>query len=274
MLSPLKHELRLEVTESFKGPYHQLVMMKHSSIFVNDAEDIAKLFLSMPSKGGMYDVFRYNKAIPDMLASDGQAWETISSNLRPSLVNVTVTASDIEPVLAQLDSKLKDLSESGQSANLVEFMTLLGLDIVCYIIFKYELNALSGSEEGKQLYRCLKTLTEFQSSQGIYADPKIRKIPQSEIKEVTTDWRVFLTKLVQIIKTEAEAYKSKHGELDHLHNFGHALIKYGEEDAAFTELEMLCEVHQVLRHGHECLAGTLIWSFYALFKNPKVCRIY
>lgn len=37
MLHPLKHELRLEACEaaSEKTPLHQLVLMKHSSVFIN-----------------------------------------------------------------------------------------------------------------------------------------------------------------------------------------------------------------------------------------------
>ena len=45
----------------------QLVMMKHSSVFINDAAEAGRLIKEMPSKGPIYGAFRYAVDVPDML---------------------------------------------------------------------------------------------------------------------------------------------------------------------------------------------------------------
>ena len=45
----------------------QLVMMKHSSVFINDAAEAGRLIKEMPSKGSIYGAFRYDVTVPDML---------------------------------------------------------------------------------------------------------------------------------------------------------------------------------------------------------------
>lgn len=101
MLHPLKHEFRLEVCESTKAAFHQviqfhvkltlcfhryglviylfislstlilpqLLMMKHSSVFINDSAEAGRLIQEMPSKGPIYSAFRYDTNVPDMLGT-------------------------------------------------------------------------------------------------------------------------------------------------------------------------------------------------------------
>ena len=265
MLSPLKHELRLAVTESANGPYHQLVMMKHASIFINDSTEASRVLNTVPSKGAIYDLFRYNKDIPDTIASDGEAYNLRSPHLTDPLRNLTIDSESLSPILQQFGDALHKHTLSGESIDLMKLLTLLSLDIISLHIFNYPLNAISGSEEGEQLYTCLITLIEYQSSQGIYANTKARKIPPEELKLVANHWRIFISKI----------YNNFHEKWvsDTTHNsdtFGSALINLMKNNDKFGESEAIAEIHQVLRHGSENICATLAWSFYALFKNPNV----
>lgn len=270
MLSPLKHILRLEVAEQARAAFHQLVMMKHSSVFINAADLTKKLFEKLPSKGPIYEVFRYNKNVPDMLASDGDAWKLRSSHLREALTNVKLSTSDMESIFTQLDSHLKESSESGKPLAIDQLLMKLCLDIVSAAVFGYKLEALNGSADGEKVVQCLNTLSEHQSGQGIYGNPKAKKYSADDLKLVSSDWRMFLTKLLRSCQSESKEYKSKHGELDVKNKFSHALVHLSEVDSSYGEPELLSEIHQVVRHGHECLLGTLWWGFYVLFKKPAV----
>lgn len=46
-------------------------MMKHSSVFINDAAEAGRLIKEMPSKGPIYAAFRYDAAVPDLLGNSG-----------------------------------------------------------------------------------------------------------------------------------------------------------------------------------------------------------
>lgn len=270
MLSPLKHILRWEVAERARAAFHQLVMMKHASIFINSAELAKKLFEKLPTKGPIYEIFRYNKMIPDLFSSDGEPWELRSKHLREALTNVKLVPADLETILAQLDTCLKEYSETGKSLAIDQLLMKLCLDIVSMAVFGYKLNALSDSVDGQKIVQCLNTLTEHTSGQGIYANPKARKYSQEDLKLVGSDWRMYLTKMLRSCQAECKEYKSKHGELDVKNKFSHALIHLSEIDASYGEPELLAEIHQVIRHGHEYIQGTLWWGFYVLFKKPEV----
>jgi hypothetical protein len=41
--------------------------MKHSSVFINDADEAGRLIKEMPSKGSIYAAFRYDANVPDLL---------------------------------------------------------------------------------------------------------------------------------------------------------------------------------------------------------------
>ena len=262
MLSPLKHELRLAVTESATGPYHQLVMMKHASIFINDSTEAARVLNTLPSKGAIYDLFRYNKDIPDTIASDGEAYNLRSPHLTEPLRNLNIDSQSLSPILQQFGYVLHKHTLSGESIDLMKLLTLLSLDIISLHIFNYPLNAVSGSEEGEQLYTCLITLIEYQSSQGIYANTKARKIPPEELKLVANHWRMFITKIYTNFQKNSTGHNSD--------TFGSALMNLVKNNDKFGESEAIAEIHQVLRHGSENICATLAWSFYALYKNPTV----
>ena len=64
------------------------------------------------------------------------------------------------------------------------------------------------------------------------------------------------------------------GRLDVENKFGHALVQLSLDNPAFTENVMMCEVHQLLKHGHECIAGMLQWITLVLHKVKQVLYIY
>ena len=64
----------------------QLVMMKHSSVFINDAAEAGRLIKEMPSKGSIYGAFRYAVTVPDMLGE---------SSLRQQLSHKLISAGDL-----------------------------------------------------------------------------------------------------------------------------------------------------------------------------------
>lgn len=279
MMSPLKHILRLEVSETVNTPYHQLVMFQHSSVFINDAEEAGHLFNTIKTKGIIYDIFRYMKNTPDMIASDNEQWTMRANALRSSLLKVRFNdnLTENKDILSNLLAKLNSFAESGEPMDVLEIMTYTSMDIISQNIFNYSLNALKNSNEGVGLNKCLTVLSEHMAGQGIYANPKVKKYTTQEITAVTTDWRNFITKLSKHAKTKSEEYKTQHGkELDVTNNFNHALIDLSEKNASkitktpFSENELFAEIHQVFRHSHECIAGTLTWAMYALFRYPKI----
>ncbi len=256
------------------GPYHQLVLMKHASIFINDAEETGRIFNLLPTKGPIYDIFRYNKAVPDILASDGEDWKVRSSVLTDALQVASLSQAELDLIFVNLNIKLNQYAESNESVSLFELLTYLSLDLVCQAFFKYPLEALKGSADGIKLFQCLETLTEYQSGQGIYANPKARKISEAELKQTSSDWRSVFNKLLTFMKSDAEAYQIKHGELNVKDTLGHAFIHLMEKNKEkYGEIEFFSDVHQIIRHGHECLAGTLCWAFYAQYKNKKVYKL-
>lgn len=86
MLHPLKHEMRWEVCEAARASVHQLVMMNHASIFVNDAEEAGRIIDKLPAKGAIYNAFRYDAAVPDVFACDDPDYTVRFKALSPSLL--------------------------------------------------------------------------------------------------------------------------------------------------------------------------------------------
>ena len=243
--------------------------MKHSSVFINDAQEAGKLLQEIPSKGAIYNAFRYDANIPDLLASDGPAWEVRNKALSPALSNIHI--ANEEAIASALLTALTSYSESNEPVDLVGLCTSLALDVVCEAAFGYTLGAVAGSEDGKKMYQSLCTLADAQSNVGLYANPNARKVPAEEVSTAKSFWKSFLNKLLAIIRTDSEQYRARHGELDVERNFGHALIQLSVTEESYGDAQLLSEIHQVLRHGYETIAGTLVWIFFALYRNPKVC---
>jgi cytochrome P450 len=268
MLHPLKHELRLEVCEAARSAFHQLVMMKHSSVFINDAAEAGRLMEEMPSKGQIYSPFRYDANIPDMLASDGEAWNVRRKALGPALTNIGFSNDD--SITSSLLVFLGKASESSAPISVSELATYVAFDCVCEAAFGYQLGAVNGSNEGKLLHESLVTLVDVQASKGIYANTSVRKVTPDELNAAQATWKNFLVKMLSIIRSDSEQYRLKNGALDGDRNFGHALIQLSFSEEAYGDAQLTSEIHQVLRHGYETISGTLQWMFYALAKNPKI----
>jgi len=293
MASSVKHLGRLNISESANAPVHQLVIVKHASVFVNDAEEVVRVLNEVPCKGALYNGFRFDGRLPDILASDGADHNVRSKAL--GLALTSIRAADEERITRDLLKVLNDRAEDGKPLDIAALFTLLAFDCVSAALFNYELGAVAGSEEGKNLRLALETLAIKQTSQGLQglmaADPNVRKISAEEEQEAKDRWGSYVKKMNDVVTTEALAYKNSHnGELDVESNFGHALLALSENhDAApekfkgylapdadpenavkFKKAIMNNEIHQMFRHGHEAIAGMLSWIFVALHRNPSV----
>ena len=70
MLSPLKHERRLAVCDAARSEVHQLVVVKHASIFVNTGKEATRIFNELMTKGQIYHAYRFFQKQADFFASD------------------------------------------------------------------------------------------------------------------------------------------------------------------------------------------------------------
>lgn len=242
--------------------------MKQSSIFVNDAREVAKVIKEFPSKGRIYGPFRYDINIPDILACDGDAFFLRKSALKDAFANMEVDSK----VTADLLSTLLSHSESGSSIDMKRLLTLYAFDCVCQAAFEYDLGGVAGSEEGERLYQALETLTAAQQSQALYNLPgvEIKVVSKEQVERAKADWRTFLNKLVGWVKQQAEIYRQEHHTLIPSQRLTHALYQLSQDHEGYNDAELQAEIHQVLRHGHETIAGSLMWFVYALYRNKKV----
>jgi cytochrome P450 len=265
MLSPLKHELRLEVCEAARAMFHQLVFMSQVSVFINDAEEVVRVLKSIPRKGDIYKVFRLNPDIPDILASDGIDSEVRRSNLGPSLGNKSFPAETI------IDNFMKVIvrhHESKEKLDIAKTFAYLAFDAMSVFLFEYDLGALRGSDEGTGLYWSICTLMEAQAKVGIYADPNARTVAPEELHDAKHKWKNYIQKMKTKCIEDADTYMASHNGDLNLDKFSHGLKKMSM-DEAYTDAHVASDIHQVFRHGYECIAGTLSWIFYALARNAN-----
>ena len=75
MLSPLKHERRLAVCDAARSEVHQLVVVKHASIFVNTGAEATRIFNELKTKGPIYHAYRFFSQQADFFASDHEDWQ-------------------------------------------------------------------------------------------------------------------------------------------------------------------------------------------------------
>lgn len=265
MLSSIKHELRLEVCESTDAPFHQLLVMKHVSVFINDAVEAAGALKKFTTKGDIYRVFRLNPDVPDIISSDGDDF-----NLRKRALGSCLEALHTDKVYVDdLMSTLDALVESGATLNAAEVFTLLAFDVVSHALFDYRLGAVRGSKQGAALYSSISVLLEQQAKSGIYADPNARVIPEHELKAAQVCWKTFIDDMTTKIISEAEAQIESGKSLDE-RKLGHCLKKLAQGKGGYGGPQTTADVHQLFRHGYETIAGTLCWMYYALAFHPKV----
>lgn len=240
--------------------------MQNTSIFINDANEVGKVLREFPSKGRIYGPFRFDANIPDMLACDGDAFKLRKEALQCAFSKLAVTNKVVENLLQVLLSS----AESSETLNVKRLFTLYGFDVICEAAFDYDLRAVAGSTEGSDLYRSLETLTNTQLTSGIYPLPHIKPVTEAEKQEAQGIWRGFLKKLVEHLKSTGESYHRENNDLQDKTKLSHALYKLSLDNESYNDPELQAEVHQILRHGHESIAGTLMWITYALAKNKAV----
>ena len=272
MLSPLKHERRLAVCDAANSEVHQLVVVKHASIFVNTGTEATRIFNEIMTKGPIYHAYRFFMKIPDMFASDEEAWKKRFDVMGEALNNISMPNED--DITADLMGVLNEASESGEALDVSKTCTLMGFDMISTAVFGYVLGGVAGSKEGEELYKSLETLSEKQAGEGLYANPNARKISPEEEADAKNTWKVFIKKCLDVLMTEADNNsRSKQGV------FGRALRAFAESAAPSEgnkneniENIMLAEVHQIMRHGHEAIGGMLIWLLVCLHQWPDARR--
>lgn len=271
MLSPLKHERRLAVCDAAHSEVHQLVVVKHASIFVNTGKEATRIFNELTTKGPIYHAYRFFQKQADFFASDQEEWKIRFEHMGEALNSIQLqNESEITKDLMEV---LFKSSESGKPLDISKTFTLMGFDLVAKAVFGYELGGASGSAEGEKIFQALESLAEKQSGEGMYANPKARKISPEEEAEAKATWKSFINKCLSVLMTEVDSNRSgKHV------TFGKALKAFAEaaakkeggDQAQNAQNIMLCEVHQILRHGHESIGGMLVWLMVALHQWPLV----
>jgi len=263
MIHSYKHEFRLHVMNTIGHQVHQLLVSTQSSVFVNDPAEVGRVIREIPTKGRIYSVFRYDQSIPDIMACDFESYTMRKSILGPSLESMKIPSNS--RVMDDLMGVLQRYVANGKVCDVRELFTQFALDLVCEAAFGYKLEALHGSVDGSKFISSLRTMEAKRAGTGMFADPKARPVSPAELAAAQEDWRHLLRTLLTHIKATASA------SADPSSSVGAALLKLAadnQEDVG--DAHLLCEIHQIVRHGHETIAGALCWLTYAIYRNRKV----
>lgn len=282
MMHPLKHEFRLEICNAARSPIHQLVVVKTSSVFVNDAEEAVNVLNTLERKGPMYIAWRLNAQVPDILTADDKDWETRNKGFGSAISALSLKSTQLKAIQHALATGLKKASEDGSAYDLSANMSYVAMDSLCLSAFGYSLEATGGRDEGRALYRALQSLATKQAKAGLFGNHELRDISPEEEKAAKDTWNAFLDKLLGVVKANAQNDPKDHP-------FCAALVNWANNDLEFPvdlanngktleeadkdgirDLFMQGEIHQLLRHGHEALGGVLTWVFVALHRHPKI----
>eukprot|EP01031_Cornospumella_fuschlensis_P022538 gene22538-27507_t len=268
MLHPLKHELRLEVCDSSRAPVHQLVLMKHASVFINDSNEVARVIGDLTTKGAIYNVFRYDPAIPDLLTSDGDAYTRTNELFEKAYEQLNSTPLEV------IESLVKDTllpmieKDDKKQVKTDRTYTIFCMHVVCVLVFGYTIPRLE--ETGDQLCGCIQTLSDYVASQGIYTIPNARKVSPEDLEAAKKTWRDFLTTLLQhVLASTSDGNNAKTGFAEAIRD----LMQQQQQDAEGgnnKEARAIAEIHQIFRHGFEMLGSSLVWLTFMLAKYPKV----
>ena len=271
MLSPLKHERRLAVCDAARSEVHQLVVVKHASIFVNSGKEATRILNEIVTKGPIYQAYRFFMKQPDLFSSDHEAWKARFDVMGDALNDITL--SNEGEITKDLTLALHRASESGEPVRVRKLCSLLAFDVVAGAVFGYKLGAVSGSEEGEKLFQSLESLAEKQSGEGLYANPQARKITPEEEADAKATWKKFVAKCTSVLMTETETNSGSKAAA-----FGRALKAFATADAAslpedereeHVQQAMFAESHQIIRHGQEAIGGMLVWLLVCLHQWPE-----
>ena len=178
-------------------------------------------------------------------ASDESLFAIFFLFLSASLLHLMKLCSNADTITSSLLICLEKAAESAAPVDLAALTTYIAFDAVCEAAFGYQLNAVSGSEEGKKLHSCLRSLVDAQAGKGIYANLQERKVSAEELTDAQATWRAFLAKLLAVVRSDSEQYRAKNGALDTERNFGHALIQLSVTDETYGDAQLTSEIHQV-----------------------------
>lgn len=294
MLHPCKHLLRAQICDSIDSAYYQLLLTKAFMVFVNDAVEAGKIMTDLVTKGGVYRSFRWNPKVADTMSAEGPAWEARIKTLKEAYAGLKCKEGSMTTALL---ASLRTAAESGKSINIASLFSLYALDVMSEAAFGYELGAVAGSAEGKELLLYLDTnaaylkhtsASRFQMMKISFplwaALPAVSAEAEAKTKEA---WGRYLAKMQALVVAEALQHEKANGELRR-NVLGDALVSlarqmHATEVAAaaaagtgavrplnLSEDPNICaELHQVLRHGHDCLSAQLQWLFYTLHRRPE-----
>jgi hypothetical protein len=138
--------------------------MNQASIFVNDAAEAGRIVREVPSKGRIYSTFRFDPAVPDILACDFETHTIRKDALGPAIESLRLKGTS--KLISKLISSFSRFAESGEKIDTKKLFTLFSFDVVCEVAFNYDLDAINGSADGAKLWQSLATLADAQAGTG------------------------------------------------------------------------------------------------------------
>jgi cytochrome P450 len=246
-------------------------MMKFVSIFVNDSAVAWQVLKSLPSKGKIYHSFRYDAEIPDLFASDGAEYSKRKKVFESSLKGISLMESSA--AIQALTNALDIHEQSGEAINAKDLFGKFALEVMCSEVFGVDLAVMDPSNhKTEEVLKALATMTDAQVSTGIYVLPDIRKVSAEELQTAKGVWKEFLAKLLETMKAKYAKIQTQ-GHVSDM-NFGASIISLLESNQEYHDKEAVSDIHQLLKHGTDYVAGALSWMCYSLHKHPKVYLLY
>ena len=272
MQHPSRHFFRLRAAE--RKPYpplHQLSFCKNTSVFINDAKEVAYTLQDFLTKGEVYKFFRFNPDTPDLFASDGAEHSLRSSKLTPIFTTMMLNKDMISKLMNELETVLNIKANKDEALDIKVLLSKVAFDAICHAAFKYDLKATSGSDEGQALYNALEVLLAAQSKKGVFPIEGLRDVTKEDIFGAQSAWRSFLEKMVLHMGLASDAVGATSattgGEKSELALVLKQMMK--EHGDLYGVKEVMGELHVLLNHGQQSLASALIWMVYALQMNPS-----
>lgn len=235
-------------------------MMKHSSIFVNDASLALDLLVndkSLETKGTIYNTFRFDPAIPDVIASDNVEYERLKSVFENVWGNEEINVRKSDNWMEELKSTINESALSNSSHfDFKNFIFKFVLKVICSNFFDFVVDDQVLQRTVDSLY----TIGNAQLSTGIYVLPDIVKVKPDDLTAAKECWKSFLYVLLRHVN----AYSSSTS----VNTLASAL-----KNSSLSDSEKISNIHQIVKHGLENIASTLCWLVVVLYRNPKVCHV-
>jgi hypothetical protein len=268
----------------------QLLLMKKVALFVNDPIEALRTLLQFPSKASSCKSFRYDEDVPDVLTANGSDWQLRHEALAPAFSELAQcgpeSASKVDVCVERLQHVLQQAQEASSVLDMRRIWSLFALDVICWTAFAYDLNGLGGSALGADVYDSLDILAASQQQEGLYSFPNVRQVTKDDISRAQSTWKVFLQTLFDTVlcmggdnddddSSSGLPQSSVARQLSQLHS-KHKQAASSDTAAepaktsVYGDAELRNDIHQLVRHGYESLAGTLMWTTYVLYRHRKV----